>query len=866
MSFTNPPQSLPPEVGFAVAGYDATKPLIIDPVLVYSTYLGGSQDEQVSGLAVDAAGNVYVAGSTNSRDFPVANAFQPTVDNNFSSFNDLFITKLDATGTALLYSTYLGGSGDDTCGGLAADRSGNVYVTGYTFSTNFPLANALQSYGGRTDAFVTKLTPAGGLAYSTYLGGSDDDGGSGIAADALGNAYVAGFTDSTNFPTRNPLQPFLNGGRNAFIVKIDTTATGAASLVYSTFLGGSTADEGRAIAMDAAGNIYVTGKTSSDNFPTTAGVAQPARAGGDDVFISKVNANGALLYSTYLGGGSDDAGNGITTDSAGNVYVTGETDSDDFPTTPGAFQTTCDCFDDDVFVTKLNAAGNALVYSTFLGGEGDDDGNAIAVDAAGNTYVVGDVQQGFPTTPGAFDTIYGGGKDVSVTKLNVDGTALLYSTYLGGGGSDGGFKIIVDTTGNAYVTGFAGAGFPITPGAVQAVFGGGNRDAFVTKLTPDGTALVYSTYLGGSSSDTGSGLAVDSADNAYVTGDTASSNFPVVNAVQPTFGGIKDAFVTKLSAAGDALVYSTYLGGSGDDFGLAISVDASGNTYVTGNAKTGFPTTTGAFQATNSGNSDAFITKLSSGGGVTPMADLMITKSDSPDPATVGSTLTYTLTATNNGPNDATGVMLTDTLPTGVSFVSVTPSQGTCTKLDAVTCSLGTLASGANATVSLVVTPTTAGSITNTASVSGNETDPNTANNTATQSTAIIPGGGGGNGPDLTGAWLSLTQTCKTVRGVQKCTVKGSFTVQNVGNQAASKSQLQIRLSTDNRFDASDALLKTIAVGALKPGQKQKKTVSVTLPTGSSASGQFVLAVVDAANVVAETNENNNVIVFGPLP
>jgi hypothetical protein len=386
------------------------------------------------------------------------------------------------------------------------------------------------------------------------------------------------------------------------------------TLAFSTFLGGSGADRGDGIAVDSAGNAYITGSTSSTNFPVTTGAFQTVRAGFDqDAFVTKMNATGtALIYSTYFGGANRDAGNDIAVDGAGNAYITGFSESSDLPTTPGAFRTTPVFTDETIaFAMKLNATGTALVYSTYLGSA---SGGGITIDTAGNAYIAGQAATGYPTTPGAFQTVYGGNSDAFVTKLNSTGTALVYSTFLGGTGFDSASEIAIDALGNAYVTGQVGPGFPVTPGAFQTTFNGGGGDAFVTKLNSTGTALVYSTFLGGSGSDGANGIAVNSAGNAYVTGST-DSDFPVTaGAFQSVKGAGLDAFVTQLNAAGSGLAYSTYLGGDGIDFGTNIALDATGNASVTGlTGSTNFPTVD-AIQSGYGGNNDAFVTRLNATG------------------------------------------------------------------------------------------------------------------------------------------------------------------------------------------------------------------------------------------------------------
>jgi hypothetical protein len=466
------------------------------------------------------------------------------------------------------------------------------------------------------------------LAYASYLGGSGGDSGTGIAADAGGNTYVTGITASTNFPTTpGAVQLNVIGGPHVFVTKLNPAGS---ALVYSTYLGGSSLDYGRGIAVDTSGNAYVTGYTQSIDFPVTVGVFQPFNLGYYDAFVTKLNSTGsALVYSTYLGGDSSDFGMGIAVDAAGDAYVTGQTGSGStsFPTTPGAFQPAYAGGPYDAFVTKLNPTGSALVYSTFLGGGASDAGgfaldagSSIAIDSDDNAYVTGSTDStNFPTTPGAFQTTYLRNCcefppfHAFVTKLNPAGSALVYSTYLGGGSSDGGSGIKVDAGGNAYVTGSTSSiDFPTTIGAFQATFAGDFRDAFVTKLNPAGTALVYSSFLGGSSDDSASGIAVDAIGNAYVTGGTASINFPTtLGAPQPINGGGLDAFVMKLNPIGSALVYSTYIGGTNNDFGASITVDTTGNAYVAGQTgSSNFPTTSGAFQPVSAGGYDAFVAKI----------------------------------------------------------------------------------------------------------------------------------------------------------------------------------------------------------------------------------------------------------------
>jgi hypothetical protein len=467
---------VPNAVGIQLAAYDHTKPVVIDPVLSFSTYLGGTGNDQGSSIAVDAAGQAYVTGSTSSTNFPTVTPAQAT----YGGGDDTFVTKLNAAGTSLLYSTYLGGSGSDNGAGIAVDVAGQAYVTGRTLSANFPMANPVQATrNGPQDAFVTKLNAAGtSLLYSTYLGGNSGDTGAGIAVDSVGQAYVTGGTQSVTFPTVSPVQATLGvDGRDAFVTKLSAAGT---SLLYSTYLGGNSTDMGTSIAVDAAGQAYVTGLTDSTNFSTVTPAQATYGGGGNDAFVTKLSAAGtSLLYSTYLGGNNADVGASIAVDAAGQAYVTGQTQSTNFPTVFPVQPTLRGSV--DAFVTKLSAAGSSLLYSTYLGGNSVDAGASIAVDAVGQAYVTGLTDStNFPTATPVQATL-GGGSDAFVTKLNAAGSSLLYSTYLGGNSFDASADIAVDAVGQAYVTGLTqSTNFPMA-NPIQATLGGVS-DVFVTKL------------------------------------------------------------------------------------------------------------------------------------------------------------------------------------------------------------------------------------------------------------------------------------------------------------------------------------------------------------------------------------------------
>ncbi len=466
---------------------------------------------------------------------------------------------------------------------------------------------------------------ATGMLFSTFLGGGKDDcpvEGCVLALDSAGNIYVTGQTESGDFPTTpgayDTSYPVLG---DVFVAKLKPDGS---ELVYATLIGGGKEDAGKAIAVDGAGNAYVTGYTDSSNFPTTEGAFDRTYNEGyypDDAFVVKLNGDGSdLVYSTYLGGTADDVGKGIALDSSGNAYVTGVAQSNDFPTTEGAFDPTYNPStqngENDVFITKLNAAGSALVYSTYLGGGCDESGSAIRVDSSGNAYVVGSTcSTDFPTTAGAFDRGLSGSGDAFVTKLNAAGSALVYSTYLGGSDYDSGAALAVDSDGHPYVSGNTYSGdFPTTTGPIGPTSGDTIRDVFVAKFQSDGAHLAYAVRIGGNDTDyAGSDLAIGSDGSLYLPGGTKSSDFPTTaRAFDTDFnGGGMDGFVLKLNPSGTALDYSSFLGGSGVDFAYGLSLGAENYVYVSGRTTSGnFPTTEGAFDTGYNGDYDAFVSYL----------------------------------------------------------------------------------------------------------------------------------------------------------------------------------------------------------------------------------------------------------------
>ena len=676
------------KVRFKVGRYDHAKPLVIDPVLDYSTYLGGSGPEWGYAIATDSSGNAYITGMTQSSNFPIRSAMQSTAS---GGLGDVFVTKVRPDNTGIIYSTYIGGDGTegDTqgyVGGIAVDAAGSAYVTGVTRSPHFP------------------TTPS---SFQPVFG-THDTCGTGPTAGYCGDAFVLK----------------LNAAGNA--------------LVYSSFLGGSNHDEGKALAIDESDAAYVVGVTTSYDFPTTPGAFQSSLQ-YEDIFVSKVSADGsALVYSTLLGGSGYDLGLAVAVDSSGRAHVTGMTQSDDFPT-KNALQTKLG-EPWDVFVTNLNAAGTDMEFSTLLGGTGTQQAVGIALDPSGDIYLAGYTDSADFPIVNAFQPDYGGGGGNGfVTKVSADGGRILYSTFMGGYDAVSELDAItVDSTGAAYVAGSGGSDFPVV-NTVRPY--SGTADIVFAKLTPDGSGVYFSSFFGGNGYDLASGITMDPQNRILLTGQTASTNFPTYWGPQGSLAGPTDAFLLRFSLpADDKPILS------------APRTVQLGNTYV---GQLSPPKT---IRINNTGTRTLNISKVTTAasvtattncGSVTPGGSCSVTASlklNAPGPGTgtfvlyndaADSPQTFTLRGTGVYGGDVELVSLTTGTLTGSYGSLVQPftavvrnngpfdAEGVTLRIsnniggsECNPCMVGTLRAGNSTTLSFNRTPTVFGNLTITGTVS----------------------------------------------------------------------------------------------------------------------------------------------------
>ncbi len=463
-------------VGLEVAAYDRRRPLVVDPVLVFSTYYGGNSLDYGFGIKLDADGNIYVGGATASTNFN-GKALGRAFNTANSPSQAAFIAKISPSG-ALIFAAYVAGTDDQAfCAGLAIDKDRNVYLAGGTMADDFPTVNPIQSaFGGVLDAFALEVSSSGdSLVYSTYLGGPELDYGVGIQVDNSGNAYVAG-SAGQGFPLRNAEQPVYGGGSvDAFAAKI---APGG-SLLYSTYIGGSGTDYANNVVIDSSGDLIAYGDTTSTDFPVP-NAYQSKLHGEINGWFAKLGPDGALLYASYIGGSGVDSVRGAKVDAHGDLYIDGDTSSSDFPTL-NPLQPHNGGGSRDVFIAELNPAWSALIFSTYWGGSGDDSGRDLELDPLGNVYFTGFTSStDFPTV-NPTQANNGGGYDAFLTKMKPGGSAVFFSTYLGGSGNDQAYGLAVDALGRAYLTGETSGGFPsVDP--LQSAYGGGSYDGFVAAV------------------------------------------------------------------------------------------------------------------------------------------------------------------------------------------------------------------------------------------------------------------------------------------------------------------------------------------------------------------------------------------------
>ncbi len=946
---------------FKLGKYDRETDLVIDPVIIFSTFWGGTGSDTGTAVKTDAQGNIYLTGATVSTNFPTVNPIQPQIGN--TSFFHAFVTKINPAGNNVIYSTYLGGNSEDYANSLSVDANGNVTVAGRTYSTNFPIVNASQNQlGGSADGFITRLNANGSaILFSTYLGGTGFEEILGAKLDTTGRAVLAGRTDSADFPTVAPYRSNLSGA--AFFRSVNTGSSwtsgilapgvntvstiavrgsgNLSNVVYAgTNRGIYRSNDGGAnwiqvgqndlsisvtkivvartnpnILYAVAGGMIFKSVNGGDNWtniqgsiftsilsaavdPTNADRVLVGGFGGifrtidggtnwtdvsitnnfnsvNSLAIDPVNpqivyaGTSQRIYKSTIGGGSwlavnngipflqtfsdlfidqttntiyaagqnglyksiDSAASWMTYNTANLFNIRSLAQDSSNPanlfaaTGGGLFFRSLDAgaswiqtgdglnpntllavaatnnavllggyAGTDAFVSRLTTTGSGLDYSTYIGGILNDTANSVDIGSDNLITIAGTTNSSNFPVANAIQPNIGGGSDAFITKLNQNGSALVYSTFLGGAANDSGAAVAVGSDGAAYLTGSTlSQNFPVV-NAFQTTCASCSSfisDAYVAKLNAAGSSFTYSSYLGGASGDSGLSIAVDSQNRAFVGGSTASTNFPILDAVRPTSGGGTDGFISQIKSDGSGFIYSTYYGGSGTDSVKSLAIAPEGNIIAAGETSSvNFPTAS-PLQPSLAGSSDTFLAKIGTA------ADLRITISDERDPVMINNRLTLNLQVSNSGPQSSTAVIVNEIIPSGINFVSAAPTQGNCALNNStLNCNLGNIALNSQAGIRVILVPTQTGTYSSSVSVSGSEPDPIPGDNSAVEQTTVSASPSifgkvtNGNGQPAADVLMSLdgfqSRTIQTVAngtyGFAELPLNGNYSVRPVKN------------------------------------------------------------------------------------
>jgi len=593
-------------VRISVPHYDRGTRLVIDPVLSWATYFGGSDRDLAMAVAVDGSGNSFFCGKTLSTDFPVKDPYQDQPGGLYT----VFVTRMNSSGD-LVWSTYLGGENNDAAEAIALDGSGNVYVAGWTFSSDFPVANAAQgTLAGSSDAFIAKLSGAGDrLIYSSYFGGAKREECYGLAVDGAGKATLCGNTESSDLPVHNAAQSAHGGGRlDAFVARFNASGS---SIAYATYLGGDKDDTARAVAVDGGGAAYLAGDTASANFPVKNAYQSEKSAYGTAAFVTKLNASGSLSYSTYLSAHSQEWAYGIDVDGSGRAVVCGRTSSDDFPTV-GAYQDDR-AGSDDTFLARFSSGGSSLEYGSYFGGSSHDWCNGIRVGADGRWSFVGITESNDYPLASADQAVLGGDRDAVVTILDPGSNTLAYSSYFGGAGADEAFGLSLDGSGNVYAAGRTESeNLPVLDAEQGSL--NGAEDAFLLKVRGGGAPAANAYVVGPVIHAPGAHSSQWRSDLTLICPGGASATIMMT---AKTSAGTKTKNITL--AAGGTLRWKDVLVSL---FGFGSGSSASGTLEITSSQP--LEILSRAYSEGAAGTTGQFIPGLAAGDGITPSRDGII--------------------------------------------------------------------------------------------------------------------------------------------------------------------------------------------------------------------------------------------------